>query len=515
MDAPDPPLSDPRAASAPSGAKAMVGHLPIVPHFEPRATPDELAHVESLAAQLLREQPSLVVEEQFRPLVIERWEDAPALHLDDLSGMTRPSWAKEVHFIQDRARLRAGDGDFVAASHPLAPGYEEYCRDYLGLGSPHWLHPQAVGDRQIAYSCWQDREVRRALVRALREERFLHVHPYLGGYAVWQLAALLHRRSRRSVKVVAPPPAVTKWVNDKLSFTETVVRLFGSEFVPVTDEAANLVGLAQKTSDLAQRYQCLAIKVPDSAGGGGNVMIEAVRLRGRSLSWIRRFLKHLLARSGWNGQSKLLIGCWEVNVLSAPSAQLWIPSVAEGPPVVEGLFQQAIDPATGYFLGSQPADFPQPLSEELVNRCWRLGLLYQRLGYVSRCSFDMLLVGESLDRSRLKFIECNGRWGGTSLPMTLMNRLVGDWATQPFAAQECRAEGLDKLQFSDVLEGLRDDLFNVRTRQGSLVLYNPGRMQAHSAINVLALANSWEEAHRLVEQEVPARLAALPGSGRG
>ena len=75
----------------------------------------------------------------------------------------------------------------------------------------------------------------------------------------------------------------------------------------------------------------------------------------------------------------------------------------------------------------------------MVTRSWLLAVLFQRLGYVGRCSFDLLVVGESLATARAEFLECNGRWGGTSGPMMLMNRLFGDWATRPYATMECRA----------------------------------------------------------------------------
>ena len=48
---------------------------------------------------------------------------------------------------------------------------------------------------------------------------------------------------------------------------------------------------------------------------------------------------------------------------------------------------------------------------------------------------DAILIGESLADARLHWIECNGRWGGVSIPMTLANRLTGDWARHPANCQ--------------------------------------------------------------------------------
>jgi hypothetical protein len=132
--------------------------------------------------------------------------------------------------------------------------------------------------------------------------------------------------------------------------------------------------------------------------------------------------------------------------------------------------------------------------------------LYQRLGYVGRCSFDVLLVGERVEDSRVEFVECNGRWGGASLPMTLMNRLFGNWRKQPYAAREVVVEGLDRFSFADLRRHFADQLWDARDRGKPLILYNPGRIQVHAGINVLALGRSWNEAQQIVQDKFPERL---------
>lgn len=487
-----------------------MSRTPVVPHFQPSASARSEPRVEEWAAHLLEERPELAVPDDYRHLVPEHLEDGPTLHLDDLSEIALLDRVYDVRFMLDRARLRAATGDFVASCFQTPPAYEQYCRERLGLGSPTWLEPEPLANQlQVAYACWEDRRVRRTLVRALRNDELLYVHPHMGTLAIWELAALLEQSSRRPIKVVAPPPAVTKWANDKLAFAETVTGLFGPAFVPPTAQAWSYGALTQRVRELAAASRVIVLKLPDSAGGGGNVVAKAERFRGRSLRAIRDDLKDLLWGIRWDGQGKLLVGSWETDVQSAPSAQLWIPPEPDQPPVVEGLYEQTFEGREGSFVGSRPVRFPSPMAQELVDRCWLLARLFQRLGYVGRCSFDMLLLGEDFEQSRLVFIECNGRWGGTSLPMTLMNRLFGDWMSQPYAARECCVAGLDCLEFPDLLDFFGPDLFDARTGKGSLVFYNPGRMQAQSGINVLALGETWEAAHRVVETEIRERLAEL------
>jgi hypothetical protein len=144
-----------------------------------------------------------------------------------------------------------------------------------------------------------------------------------------------------------------------------------------------------------------------------------------------------------------------------------------------------------------------------VDRSWLLARLFQRLGYVGRCSFDLLLVGDDERTAQVKLVECNGRWGGTSGPMTLMNRLFGDWTSRRYATMEVSLPGLEAVTFSEVLEAFADDLYDHRTGEGRLVVYNPHALTARSSLDVLVLGASREEVRRAVAVEIPSRMEAL------
>ena len=492
-----------------------MNHLPIVAQHVPTPTAAERSRAEQLATELSRERPELVTPDELRDLVPQQLWEAPTLCLDDLSTIPLLDHAYDVRFMQDRARLRAGDRDLVASCTDVVEGYEQYCRDYLGLGNPTWLRPAGGAHPLcVAAACWEDRGVRRKLIHAVRAGELFYVHPHLGNRPVWELAMLLREASRRPLQVIAPPPALAAWANDKIAFTGIVERLFGSRFVPKTEQAANFATLADRVRDLLAESRMLILKLPDSAGGAGNVVLECEPLIGHSLEAIREQLKTSLAGLAWQGERPVLISSWESPVLCSPSAQLWIPPLREGGPVVEGVYVQTLEGRDGVFVGSRPARLPAAIQQELVDRCWLLARLFQRLGYLGRCSFDLLLVGDSLDAGRLEFIECNGRWGGTSLPMTLMNRLFGNWLAQPYAAREWSAAGLGELEFSDLLSAFASDLFDARTGRGWLILYNPGRMHSHAGINAITLGRTWEEAAERLQNEFPRRLEQAIQQGR-
>lgn len=486
--------------------------LPIVPHYEPQPEAGAVERVIRQAEELRREVALLAPDPGFAPLQATHLDEGPSLHLDDLGEIPHLETGRDASFLQDRARLRAGTGDIVVTHAPPPDGYEEYCRERLGLGEVDWLIPAVGQPTRIALAAWQDRAVRRELLHALRGAGLRYVHPDMGCFAAWELAALLQKAGRRPVRVIAPLPGVTRWVNDKAAFAELVWNLFGERSVPHTRAAANRALLAERVREVAAGAETIGIKLPNSAGGDGNLVLAAGPLRQISLHALRDRLAQLLAGYPAGGDTRLLVTAWESPVLSSPSAQLWIPPRKAGPPVVEGLFEQTIIGEEGRFVGSRPARLPAAAEREFTERAWLLALVFQQVGYVGRCSFDALLVGRDMADARLEFIECNGRWGGTSLPMTLMNRLFGDWVVQPYAAREWSLPGLDRRTFAEVAAYLGPDLYDARTGKGRYVILNPTAIRAASRVDALALGKTWEEAGESL-LELRDRLAAWLGRG--
>ena len=473
--------------------------FPVVPYLTPSLSPSGRRRAETLADALRSERPELVVPEIYRSLVPSELPLAPAVHLDDQSAITSPS-RSQATYRQGRARCRAEDGDYVVTTSPEDPAYEPYCETMLALGKVCWLTAKAEGNpRRLANHAMRDRDVRRELTRAIRREGLLYVHPYMGSTDVWELARALESATRRPVKVLAPHPELTRWVNDKVHFADVVTRLLGERFVPETHDASSLSVLSDRVRALAQEGTSLVIKLPDSAAGAGNVLVRTVRFRHRSLEEIHAELRDLMETLNWRGESHLLVSAWTDDVQSAPSSQLWIPPLGLGDPVVEGLFEQRLDGLE--FTGSQRAELPHVLAQEIADRSALLGLTFQQLGYVGRCSFDLVLA-----RDRIEFIEANGRWGGTSTPMTLMNRVLGRWWDRAHVARALSEPGLARFDFDQVLAIFRDRVYDANTRKGELIFYNPASVRANAVLNVVALAESTPEAGALVETTVRALL---------
>ncbi len=291
-----------------------------------------------------------------------------------------------------------------------------------------------------------------------------------------------------------------------------VEQLFGPCALPPTEVVWNGALAAEQLRLLGRDCSRVSVKLPSSAGGFGNLVFTTASLQSKSLSEIRQLLKRALPAIGYQSGDELVVSVWEDEVLASQSAQLWIPPRAEGGPVLEGFFEQFVSAETGEFTGCAPTNLIEELAANVERRCLMLGAIFQDLGYVGRCSFDLLMVGQSLETATSQFIECNGRWGGASLPMTLVNRLLGSSPPHCFAVSTCKIEGLGGLPFSDLLRGLGTRAFDIKTRRGEFVLACRRLTQQRDHITTIALAGDQDTAKQLVLEEFPALAKRLMNS---
>ncbi|MBI4713415.1 MAG: hypothetical protein HY762_08990, partial [Planctomycetes bacterium] len=191
----------------------------------------------------------------------------------------------------------------------------------------------------------------------------------------------------------------------------------------------------------------------------------------------------------WDGRSPVCVSRWYTNVLSSPSSHLWIPPLGQGEPVVEGIFEQLLEGETKVFAGSRPARLTHELKNEITAKTQLLGVFLQELGYVGRCSFDLIICGDNA----IRFVECNGRWGGTSIPMSFYKRLFGKEAPLNYLARDVTDERLKGKSFRHLLQLFGDHLYNVHTDKGHYILYNVGCLSSWGKFDVMTLGNSDDE----------------------
>jgi len=450
----------------------------------------------------------LDLEARHEPYAAHRWLGTdggrPVLHLDDVSKIPFVQDVAGVEEYQHRARVRARTGDLFTAVTDPSDGYEDYCRNILGLGAPQFVragsgrHAFAVAD-----ACLSDPPFR-SLVERARNAGGLLIHPYMAIGEVWQLAARVGEASGTRVEVVGPPPPVLWIANDKAALSEIVSRVLSEDWIVETFSGTEPEVMARHLQRMARRTPSVGLKRARCASGLGNAVYDAESLRRLDFPGVLGEVDAFLRRTEWAGDEEVLVVAWEGTECS-PSSQLWIPPLELGAPRVEGVYEQLLEGDNRVFLGSRPSTLPEAVNRQIATASLAVGEALQSLGYVGRCSFDFILLGDPGDEFRIKFTECNGRWGGTSTPMHLVDRVVAG-PRPPYRAQDFMHEDLVGVEFRELLERLDGAVYDPATGDGSYILYNVGPLTNTGKFDVVAIGSTPSEAERLIGEDLPRRL---------
>lgn len=470
-------------AAVPSSAGERAS-LPIVNRLTVRIGADERRELAQLAARLLAEEPALSAVNTLGPRVSSGLENGPALCFENHGEIPLSSRAS----FDYRARLLAGDGDIVMIGGPRRPAFEAYCRDVLGLGDAAVVAPVEHPHWPLAKRCAQDPALLTQLCDVARRAGRLGLIPYFGSESTWALASAIAAGSGAPVWVAASGPRLTRRVNDKLWFSDRVAQVLGRRALPPTYYIFGPRALAHRVALLAHCHDRICVKVPNAGGGGGNLVLETPPLAGIPLPALEQLLQRRLRELGWRDGYPVLAGVWESPVVASPSVQLWIPYPTLGAPVVEGVFEQIVQ--QGAFIGATPSALPATERERLAQEAAHLACLFQELGYFGRCSFDAVLLGSGA----LHWIECNGRWGGASIPMTLLNRLIGDWPSRSFVIIQRLGLQMPARPFTAVVDRLQDRLFHRAGEPKGVVFLTADWIEQGVGFHFLALGDSQAEA---------------------
>jgi hypothetical protein len=464
--------------------------LPVVEQVPVTVSAVEQARIAALAQRLLADDPALSADAvPGAGRVRQGVGDGPALIFEDHAEIPLFTTAAPSP-LEYRSLLLAEDGDVFALGGQRVLDFEAYTRDGLRLGEVDVLPRPSGSAGPLPDALRHDPAAMARLVRLARERGSLTVIPYLSTAAAWRLAGAVAAEGGAGVDVaiLAPPPALAARVNDKAWFSRRVAEVLGPDGIPETGWAGDAFELTSTLSILAKRHRRLVVKMPDSAGGVGNVVLDSAVVAGLDHE---RLLDHVWRQTGRRGRGwafPLLVGAWDDPVVDSPSVQLWVPGRGDGLPVVEGVFSQVLKGARGTFVGAAPTWLPAGWQQRLADESVRLALLFQELGYVGRCSFDAVLAGDDLESAAAHWVDANGRWGGVSIALTAANRLVGDWQRRPFVIVQRSGLHMPARPLPAVLEDIGPLAFKPSDGRTGAVVLAPCRIVEGTGMNLMVLA---------------------------
>ena len=432
--------------------------------------------------------------------------DFPVLHLEDVTGIPFVDGVSGIQEYQHRARVRADEDDiFAAGTHP-AKGYEAYCQQILGLGDPDFLHAEDDDDpKAVASACASPRTL--DALRRRAADGGLVVHPYMAIEPVWKLARRISDHTKAPVSVLGPPPPVLWVANDKSRCSRVVSDILGDKWLVDTRRSHQPDELARALGDIAKLCRHVGLKRTRCASAMGNIVFDAGEVCDLSRTELRAIVDEFLERTEWCGGEEVLVVEWRETDLS-PSTQLWIPPESQGLPVLEGIYEQLLDGPEKVFLGSRPSTLPEAVHQQLGRASLEICTAFQRMGYVGRCSFDFIITGDPDGDFDIRFTECNGRWGGTSTPMHLVDRLVNSQEGRPdyIATDYYLPDSLRGMSFAELADALGDTLYSQAGGEGRFILYNVGPLREVGKFDVVSLGDDPDDARRGLDEILPRRL---------
>jgi hypothetical protein len=424
--------------------------------------------------------------------------------IDDLSAIAHVERIKNVGTYSSRAFTRARQGDIVLASLEPTKGYHDYIDHRLGLGNSHFVFVPPYDPERNYYlfeSLKRDRSARDKILAYAPPDEDLVIHPYMGSYGAWDIAALLSEARQQPVKVMGPLPKASQIANNKNDLLSLVRELCGNAHVIDHEEINNRDRLEAALEEKILQFEQLVIRFPGSAGGMTTELVKRADILDRKGDF-RTFIDSYLKTYGWEeGKENLQVSGWEPQVIMAPSSHLWIPPETDQLPVFEEVLLQSFSKDNPLmFAGSRVADLPASITMKIGKLTLIMGRALQKLGYVGRCSFDFILCGPSIEKGVVKFVECNGRWGGASTPMTLMNRIFGDHRKHAYVHSILQVSDFQGLSFERFVERFDDILFDRRTGKGYAIVYNVALLESHGQLDLIIIGDSYEEAKQRMER---------------
>lgn len=206
-----------------------------------------------------------------------------------------------------------------------------------------------------------------------------------------------------------------------------------------------------------------------------------------------------LHATGWHDIYPALVGVWDKNVICGPSVQLWLGHVSEGQPILKGVFEQLVQTSVATFSGAVPAHLNPDILARLKSQATRIAHVLQHLGYYGLCKFDAVVCNGATHEKTIHWIECNGRWGAVSLPITATCHFVPEPAEHPISITQERLSDVH-LQTESLLSQVQDLLFNRNGRTNGLIVMSPPDHPNGALLNFCAVAQTQTNANHFLDE---------------
>lgn len=462
-------------------------------------TASDLLQIDRVAADLVADEPALLSSRDFGPFVAQGEGGGQQIIIGDQLEIPLLALADRP-YLDHRMALLARPGDVVVLRSPVQ-AFFDYISQSLVAGQVKAIGTGLHPTQPVARLCRTDTALGKSLLSELDQGRGVTLQSYLTTGNTWRLAQWLGGQTRQIIHVAGPSARLSRRVNDKLWFSDLARRVLDRDAVPPTLRAFGPAAAAGLVRRIARQGEAVIVKVPDSAGSAGNIRLDSETVADAPLLLLQRFLRRRLHAIGWAGRFPLLVGVWDSNVVCSPSVQLWIPQREAGLPRLDGIFEQRVRGLGAAFVGGERTTLPVEVQSRLARDAVLIASVLQRVGYFGRCSFDAVMVKGQDQEAQPHWIECNGRWGGVSIPMTAALRLNGGTMPEGLAFLQATV-GARSLTMPELLACLDPLLYRSGRSAEGIVIAAPPGSGADPQISLMAMAGEQQQTRQLMELAV-------------
>ena len=460
----------------------------------------------SIASRLFAEEPALLTSANFGTHVGQGVGPGPSVIMGDQSEIGLYPQISQSR-MDYRMAWQARSGDLVIVGH-RDQAFETYFCALLGLKDVTFIEADPTLGLSVAKQALLAGSMQSRLDQLAINQEHVTLRSYLTTGHTWCLARHLARVCDAKIHVCGPTPRTARRVNDKLWFAALARDALGQDATPPSKPAFGPAAAAGLVNYLAKRADTVVVKVPDSAGSVGNLAFNSADLRDLGIAEIRNMLLDRLRATGWMDRYPVLIGVWDADVISSPSAQMWIPLPGDGVPRLQGIFEQHVRGVGGAFVGAARSDLPKPLQNKLAREAILIAEIFQNIGYFGQCSLDAVICRSGDEQPRIHWIECNGRWGGVSIPLQLAGRVCSEGLPDGLLiVQEVRHD-VPQIDTKSYLASLSGLLATPADPTEGIIVLSPPQARLGSMLNWLVLASSQEAAVALAQKAI-SRLQSL------
>ncbi|WP_227269526.1 preATP grasp domain-containing protein [Roseobacter weihaiensis] len=452
---------------------------------------------ETVAKELLRDDPTLISSLDFGAFVRQGVGTGPSLLIGDQSEIPLLAAATRSH-LEYRMALLAHPGDHVMLRH-RDRDFEEYLGTHLGLAELTFHKAGCCSRASVTQWAWSHPKRVAGFAQLAEQGGGLTIKSYLTTGHTWRLAQAIGQTSKQIIHVYGPSLRITGWSNDKLWFAQLARRVLGTEATPPTRAAYGPAAAAGLVRQISKMSDQVIVKVPDSAGSTGNMRLDSMSVRGRPLRDLKQMLLSRLYAVGWHDSYPVLVGVWDRNVVCSPSVQLWLPHLSAGQPVVEGIFEQRVQTSAAQFVGASRSALGREIQASLRREGTRIATVLQQLGYYGRCSLDAVICRTKDQSPLIHWIECNGRWGAVSIPVTAARQLLRH--RRPSAMSILQEVLPDRdISTQQLMQGVRDMLLKVGRDTSGLIVLSPPSNPKGALLNLCAVAETQSAADTMLDE---------------